>query len=136
VSSKTKKGKSAQLSLKDAFEVEFARRELERRAREDAERKQQEADLAAAERLLAILKADEAFLAKHALTVDRRRYTVSLDHHDYRIQAYFEAGQANVTAADKRTTVPGSVAPRKQLKVDSIEEALRTMAQYLVDETL
>ena len=136
MTSKTKKGKAPGLTLKDAFEVEFARREMERRKREEAERKQQEADLAAAEELFAILKSDPAFLAKRELVVDRRRYTVSLDHRDYRVQAYFEAGQANVTASDKRTTVPGSVAPRKQLKVDSIEEALRTMAQFLVDESV
>ena len=36
------------LSLKDAFETEYARREVERRAKEEAERKQQEADLAGA----------------------------------------------------------------------------------------
>ena len=38
------------LSLEAAFEVEEARREMERRQREDAERKQQEEDLARAER--------------------------------------------------------------------------------------
>ena len=134
MTAKTKKDKT--LSLKDAFEVEYARREMERRAREEVERKQQEADLAAAERLLQLLQSEPEFLAKRELVADRRRYTVSLDHRDYRIQAYFEAGQANVTASDKRTTVPGSVAPRKQLKVDSVEEALRTMALFLVDEAV
>jgi hypothetical protein len=135
VTARTKKPAAAKLSLKDAFEVEHARRALERRKREEAERKQQEEDLARAEALFDVLAADKAFLAKHGLTVDRRRYTVSLDHADFRIAAYFELGKANVTAADKRTTLPGATAPRKRETVDSVAEALRVMAQYLVDET-
>jgi hypothetical protein len=134
MTTKTKKPASG-LSLKDAFEVEHARREMERRSREDAERRQQEEDLARAEELLNLLSADKAFLAKHDLTVDQRRYTVSLDHADFRIAAYFEAGKANVTSADKRTTAPGSTAPRKRESVDTVADALRVMAQYLVDET-
>ncbi|MFI4963908.1 MAG: hypothetical protein ACHP9T_00945 [Caulobacterales bacterium] len=131
----TSKTKPNLLSFKAAFEVEQARRETERREREDAERRQQEEDLARAEELYAALAGEPEFLAKHALTVDRRRYTVSLDHADFRIAAYFEAGQANVTAADKRTTLPGATAPRKRESVDSVAEALGVMAQYLVDET-
>jgi hypothetical protein len=131
----TKTKKAARLSLKAAFEAESARRESERRARDEAERRQQEEDLANATELYEALAADEAFLASRGLAVDRRRYTVSLDHTDYRIQAYFEAGRASVTSADKRTTAPGSAAPRKQESVDSVEDALRVMAQFLADET-
>ena len=131
----TKTKKPAPLSLKDAFEAEYAKRQAERRARDEAERKQQEEDLARATELHDLLAADPAFLAKHGLAVDRRRYTVSLDHEHYRIAAYFEAGRASVTSADKRTTAPGSVAPRKQLSVETVEEALQVMAQFLADET-
>jgi len=60
---------------------------------------------------------------------------VSLDHADFRIAAYFEAGKASVTSADKRTTLPGAAAPRKQETVETVAEALRVMAQYLADET-
>jgi hypothetical protein len=123
------------LSLKDAFEVEFARREMERRNREEAERRQQEEDLARAERLHEALSADPEFLHARELTVDRRRYTVSIDHQDYRIAAYFEAGKASVTAADKRTASTPTAAPRKQQTVESVDEALAVMAQFLVDET-
>ena len=135
MTSKTRKGASRPLSLKDAFEVEFARREMERRKRDEAERKQQEEDLARATQLLEALQADPEFLAKRELTVDRRRYTVSIDHQDFRIAAYFEAGKASVTLSDKRTANPGAVAPRKQLSVETLEEALAVMAQFLVDET-
>ena len=131
----TKTKKPAALTLKDAFETEFARREMERRAREDAERQQQEADLASAQALHDAISADPDFLAKRSLTADLRRYTVSLDHKDYRISAYFEGGKANVTLSDKRTTNPGSAAPRKQETVESVEDALRFMAQFLADET-
>jgi hypothetical protein len=135
MTSKTRKPPARKLTLKDAFEVEFARRELERRAREEAERKQQEADLSRATQLLDALQADPGFLAKRELTADRRRYTVSIDHHDFRIAAYFEAGKASVTLSDKRTTTPGAAAPRKQLTVETLEDALAVMAQFLVDET-
>jgi hypothetical protein len=135
VTSRTTKGHTAPLSLKDAFEVEHARRAMERRKREEAERKQQEEDLARAEQLHDAIAADTAFLAEHKLLVDRRRYTVSVDHADFRIAAYFEAGKASVTSADKRTTHPGSAAPRKQEVVETVQDALRVMAQFLVDET-
>jgi len=124
----------ARLSLRDAFEAEQARREAARREREDAERRQQEQDLARAEELEAILRADATFLAERQLVLDRRRYTVSLDHLDFRIAAYFEAGQASVTAADKRSTLPGASAPRKREQVDTVAEALAIMAQFLADE--
>ena len=127
--------KTRPLSLKDAFETEFARRELERRAREDAERKQQEQDLAGAQALHAAVTADGDFLNKRDLSADIRRYTVSLDHRDYRIAAYFEGGKASVTLSDKRTANPGSAAPRKQETVESVEDALKVMAQFLADET-
>jgi hypothetical protein len=124
------------LSLKDAFDLEYARREMDRRKRDEAERKQQEEDLARAAHLLEALEAEPAFLADRQLTVDRRRYTVSLDHQDFRIAAYFEAGKATVTLSDKRTpATPGAVAPRKQQTVDAVEEALAVMAQFLVDES-
>ena len=129
------KTKTATLSLKAAFEDEQVRREAARRARDDAERRQQEEDLARAEELESALRADAAFLSDHALTLDRRRYTVSLDHADFRIAAYFEAGRASVTSADKRTAHPGATAPRKQESVDTVPDALRVMAQFLADET-
>ena len=133
MTTRTKKPKG--LSLKDAFETEFARRQMERRAREEAERKQQEADLAGAEALHAALTADGDFLAAKGLSVDIRRYTVTLDHADFRIAAYFEAGKANVTTADKRTANPGSTALRKRETAESVEDALKVMAQFLADET-
>jgi hypothetical protein len=128
--------KTATLSLKAAFDDERVRREAARRTREDAERRQQEEDLARAEELESALRVDAAFLSDHALTLDRRRYTVSLDHADFRIAAYFEAGRASVTSADKRTAHPGATAPRKQESVDTVPDALRVMAQFLADETI
>jgi hypothetical protein len=134
MTSKTKKPRT--LSLKDAFDVEYARREMERRKRDEAERKQQEEDLERATQLLEALEADPGFLSERNLAVDRRRYTVSVDHQDFRIAAYFEAGKATVTLSDKRTpATPGAVAPRKQQTVESLEEALAVMAQFLVDES-
>ena len=130
---RTKKPKPA-LTLKDAFETEYARREMERRAHEEAERRQQEEDLAKAEALFEAIGADAKFLKSHGLTVDRRRYTVSVDHKNFRIAAYFEAGQASVTSADKRFSSPGSATPRKQESAATVEDALRIMAQFLADE--
>jgi hypothetical protein len=128
------KTQTVRLSLRDAFEAEQARREAVRREKEDAERRQQEQDLARAEELEVALRADATFLAERKLVLDRRRYTVSLDHLDFRIAAYFEAGQASVTAADKRSTLPGASAPRKREQVDTVAEALNVMAQFLADE--
>jgi hypothetical protein len=133
MSPRAKKDDAPKLTLKDAFEVEHARREMERRSRDEAVRRQQEEDLARAEALCAALAADAGFLEAKGLTVDRRRYTVSLDNPGFRIAAYFEGGSALVTSADKRTT-PGA-APRKQETVESVEDALRVMAQFLADET-
>jgi phosphate-selective porin len=129
----TKTKKPAQLSLKDAFEAEYAKRQAERRARDEAERKQQEQDLANAEALHAAVSSDGDFLANRGLTADLRRYTVSLDHAAFRIATYFDGGSALVTSADKRTS-PGA-APRRQETVESVEDALRIMAQFLADET-
>ena len=123
------------LTLKDAFETEFARREMERRARAEAERKQQEADLENAQSLFEAVSADADFLSSRGLTADLRRYTVSLDHQNFRIATYFEAGQANITLSDKRAASPGAVAPRKQQTVESVVDALQVMAQFLADET-
>ncbi len=123
------------LSIKDAFETEQTRRNAHRREKEEAERRQQEEDLARAEELEGALKADAGFLAERELTLDRRRYTVSLDHVEFRIAAYFEAGRASVTSADKRNANPGAPAPRKSEIVDTVADALRVMAQYLADET-
>ena len=108
---------------------------MERREREDAERKQQEQDLANAEALFAAATSDPEFLVKRDLVADRRRYTVSLDHKNYRIAAYFEAGKASVTLSDKRTATTGTAAPRKQETVESVGDALRVMATFLADET-
>ena len=132
MTSRTKVADGPALTLKDAFEVELARREMERRAREEAQRRQQEQDLAGAEALYDALAADEDFLAAHSLAVDRRRYTVSLDSAAFRA-AYFDGGTALVTSVDKRG--PPGGAPRKQETVESVEDALRVMAQFLADET-
>jgi hypothetical protein len=132
VSVRTKKPKGP--TLKAAFEVEFERREAERREREEAERRQQEQDLASAEALYAAVTADPEFLAKRDLVADRRRYTVSLDHKNFRIAAYFEAGHASVTLSDKRSATTGTAAPRKQEAAEGLEDALRIMAGFLADE--
>ena len=94
------------LSLKDAFETEFARRALERRARGDAERRQQAQDLEGAEALFEAVSSDPDFLASRELATDRRRYTVSVDHKNFRVAAYFEGGTASVTLSDKRSAGP------------------------------
>lgn len=131
----TAKTKTETLSFRRAYEAERQRRDDERRAREDAERRQQEEDLARAEQLYDALAEDPAFLAERKLKLDRRRYTVTLHHDDYLIDAYFEAGQATVRSADKRSATTPTAAPRKQEIVDSVEAALAVMAQYLADET-
>ncbi|HEX2561093.1 hypothetical protein [Phenylobacterium sp.] len=129
----TKSKPDLKVSLKTAFEAERIRRDAERREREEAERRQQEEDLARAEQLERLLGEDPAFLQSKGLTLDRRRYTVTLDHADFRLAAYFEGGQASVRAADKRTAVSGA-APRKETIVETIEDAVLVMAQYLADE--
>lgn len=122
------------MNLKTAFEAEHARRDAERRAREEAELQRQAEDLARAESLEKALAAEPGFLAERGIELSRRRYTVQLDHADYRIAAYFENGQVSVTSADKRTAT-SSAAPRKQQFVDAVEDALLVMAQFLADET-
>jgi hypothetical protein len=123
------------MSFRRAFEAEHARRDAERHEREEAERRQQEEDLARAEQLHDALAQDAAFLQEKGITLDRRRYTVSLNHPDFVIDAYFEAGKANVRSADKRTATTQTAAPRKSQTVDTVEEAITVMAQYLADET-
>ena len=122
-------------SLREAFEIEYARRELERRSKEEAQRKQQEADLAGATTLFGMISAAAEFLEEQGLAADQRRYTVALDHTRFRIAAYFEAGVVNVTLSDKRTAIPGASAPRRQETAESVQDALRLMAQFLADET-
>jgi hypothetical protein len=125
----------ATLSLRHAFEVEQARREAERYAREEAERRQQEMDLHAAEQLYDALISDPDFLREHGLTVDWRRYSVHLENADFRIRAYFEAGQAQITVGDKRNVaVASSPAPLKSEQAASVAEALQVVAQFLADE--
>jgi hypothetical protein len=123
------------LSLKDAFETEYARREMERRTKEEAERQQQAQDLAGAEALYKAVSSDPAFLESKGLAADLRRYTVALDHKNYRIAAYFEGGLANVTMSDKRVASAGLATPRRSETADSVEAALKLMAQFLADET-
>lgn len=122
-------------TLKAAFETEFARRAAERRAHDEAVRRQQEADLAGAAALHAAVGDDGAFLAQHGLTAELRRYTVSLEHADFRIAAYVEGGKVSVTQSDKRSAAAGSAAPRKQEIVEGIDAALQVMARFLADET-
>ena len=132
--SKAKTATPVRLSLQAAYEAEQARRAAERQAKIEAEQVQQEKDLARAEELEGLLRADADFLGHRGLTLDRRRYTVSLDHERFRIAAYFEAGKAVVTSADKRSIVPGA-APRKQQDAETLAETLGVMAAFLADET-
>ncbi len=135
MSASHKKTAETPLSLKDAFEVERERRDTERRAKEEALQKQQEADLAGAGALLAAITADPEFLRARDLTADQRRYSVLLDHERFRISAYFESGAISVTHADKRGAPAGAAAPRRQETVHSLPDALRLVAQYLLEET-
>ena len=123
------------MSLRRAFEAEHARRDAVRHAREEAERRQQEEDLARATQLHEALAEDEGFLREKGLTLGQRRYTVSLNHDDFLIDAYFESGTINVRSADKRTATTSTAAPRKQQLVNTPDEALDVMAQFLADET-
>lgn len=123
------------LSLRAAFEAEQARRAAERHAREEAERRQQEADLASAAALHEAIAGDPGFLADRGLSSELRRYTVTVDHAAYRVAVYFEGGRASVTLSDKRAAGPGSGAPRRQETVETVEDALKVMAQFLADET-
>ncbi|MDB5446988.1 MAG: hypothetical protein JWQ97_2305 [Phenylobacterium sp.] len=135
MSQRSRRPATRPLSLKDAFEREYARRELERRARDEAERLQQERDLEGAEQLHAALADDPGFLEARGLTADRRRYTVSLDHARFRIAAYFDGGKVAVTLSDKRAAPASAASPRRQDTVEGAEDALRLIAQFLVEET-
>jgi len=132
MTARARKPAAKPLSLKDAFETEFARRELERRAAEDAARAQQAKDLADAEVLHDALAADAEFLESRGLTADRRRYMVSLDHARFRLTAYFEGGQAAITLSDKRAQPTSG--PRRQESAEGVADALRLIARILVDE--
>ena len=121
------------LSLKDAYETEYARRELDRRAAEEAERQQQAKDETGAEALHAAFLADPDFLERHGLAADRRRYMVSLDHARFRITAYFEHGKVALTLSDKRAA-PATAAARLQDTAEDAADALRLIALMLVDE--
>jgi hypothetical protein len=125
---------SATITLRTAFEAELARRDAETRARLEAERQRQEADHAKAVRLHDILAADPEFLAAKKLTLELTRYTVVLEHPDFRLRVYFEEGQSNVTSADKRTATTPTAAPRKSADIETVEDALEHLAQYLADE--
>ena len=130
-----KKSPPTTLSLRHAFEVEQARREAERYAREEADRRQQELDLHSAEQLYDALIGDPDFLRQHGLTVDWRRYSVHLETADFRIRSYFENGLATITVGDKRNVaVASSPAPLKSEQADSVADALRIVAQFLADE--
>ena len=135
MSAPTRKSPPSTLSLRHAFEVEQARREAERYAREEADRRQQEEDLSRAEQLYDALIGDPVFLAAHNLTVDWRRYSVHLESPDFRIRTYFEAGIATITVGDKRNVaVSATPAPLKSEQADSVPEALRIVASFLADE--
>jgi len=130
-----KKSPPQTLTLRHAFEAEQARREAERYAREEAERRQQEQDLGAAEELYDALIADPEFLRQHGLAVDWRRYSVHLENADFRIRTYFEGGRATVTVGDKRNVaVASSPAPLKSEQAESVAAALGLVAQFLADE--
>jgi hypothetical protein len=123
------------LSLRHAFEVEQAKREAERYAREEAARLQQEQDLHSAEQLYDALISDPDFLRQQGLTVDWRRYSVHLENADFRIRTYFEAGRATITVGDKKSVaVASSPAPLKSEQADSVAGALQVVAQFLADE--
>lgn len=126
---------SKTLSLRRAFDLEILRREDERLAREERDRAQQEADHAAASALYDILASDPDFLRERGLKLERTRYAVTLDHPDFRLRAYFEAGEASVSSADKRTATTPTAAPREQGVATSVSGALDLFAHYLADES-
>lgn len=127
--------KDQTVSLRQAFFDELGRREIARRAREEAERAQQEADNGRAMELYDILAKEEAFLREKGLVLDHTRYAVTLDHENFRLRAYFEDNKASVTSADKRNTAHMSAAPRKQDTADTVDAAVLLLAQYLADES-
>ena len=125
---------TAPMPFRGAYEAELTRRETDRRAREEADRAQQEADHARTLQLHAALAAETAFLNEKHLTLDHTRYAVTLDHPNFRLRAYFEAGQISVTSADKRNTATPTAAPRMQEIVETVDAALGLLARYLADE--
>lgn len=127
--------KKRAMTFRRAFEAEHARRDADRHAREEAERMQQEEDLARAQKLHDMIAEDPAFLREKGITLDIRRYSVTLNHPDFVIDAYFEGGEIRVRSADKRTATTQTAAPRKSQTVDAVDDALNLMAQYLADET-
>ena len=131
----TRTDMSKTLSLRRAFDLEILRREDKRLAREERDRAQQEADHAAASALCDILASDPDFLRERGLKLERTRYAVTLDHPDFRLRAYFEAGEASVSSADKRTATTPTAAPRKQGVATSVSGALDLFAHYLADES-
>ena len=134
MTSKVEQDEVVQPSLRAAFEGELARREAERREREAREQRQQEEDLLRAEALNDILVADTAFLAQHGLTVEWRRFTVSVDRADTRISAYFQVGGITIIAIAKPSALAGDAAPRRQSSVKTVPEAVQVIAAYLADE--
>ena len=120
------------LSLKDAYEKEHARREMERRKADEEMRARQAMDRAGVELLFAALNADPELLKDHDLTADRRGYQVMLDHQSCRIAPYFEGGLATVTHS-RRSSI-GALTHPKQETAESVEDALRLIAQFLADE--
>ncbi|WP_340646769.1 hypothetical protein [Phenylobacterium sp.] len=124
------------MSFRQAFDAERLKREADRHARDEAERARQEADDARSVELYEILAADPGFLAEKKLALEHTRYTVVLEHADYRLRAYFEDAQINVTAADRRSASTMTAAPTKQEFVDTVAEALDVLARYLADETV
>ena len=124
------------MSFRQAFDAERMKRDAERRAREELERLRQEADEARAVELYETLAADPGFLSERHLALDRSRYTIVLEHTDFRLRAYFEDGLVSVTSADKRSATSQTGAPTKQAQVESVAAALAVLAQYLADETL
>jgi len=125
------------MSLRQAFEAEHARRAAERKAREEAEQAQQEADCATAEALRDRLAADQAFLDEKGLklTMSATHLTVLLEHPDYEIRAYVEADSITVRTSDRRSASTSTAAPRKQQTVESVDDAVMVIAQFLADET-
>lgn len=125
------------MSLRQAFEAEHVRRAAERKAREEAEQAQQDADRAIAEALRDRLAADQAFLDEKGLklSMSTLRLTVLLEHADYEIRAYVEAGSVTVRSSDRRSATTSTAAPRKQQSVESVDDAVMVIAQFLADET-
>ena len=120
------------VTLKDAYETEFARREMERRKADEELRARQAKDEAGVEALYAALRADGKFLKGHGLTADRRGFQAMVDHERFRIAASFENGQATVTCSHR--SAAGALSGPRQAVAEDVEGALRLIAQFLADE--